>query len=282
LRLHFAINYTNKIDFDKIFENILYMPLNIVLQIYFMISQSHLFTYGKSIFRVAHSFRFEIYSTIGALKVFFKDIAGVVFNLNFSEIFFLTNFRNVILTYCLFFKTTLFLIFGERTNFFFLSFYSLQLKNHNYLINFKLENFNNLFLTNYFSNQTNTFRNLLANEEASTNIRYLRFSNPSFKYDYKSGDYFPKLYKEIYTQLFSTYSDLFSISKSTPWFVSEKYKEILDLNFSPFVNNAFNILHRNTRFSHLNETFCYSSTDGFYNFFFKLSLDVNLETSGLK
>ena len=38
----------------------------------------------------------------------------------------------------------------------------------------------------------------------------------SFKYDFKSGDYFPKLYKEIYTYLFSTILDTTSALRTSP------------------------------------------------------------------
>jgi len=49
---------------------------------------------------------------------------------------------------------------------------------------------------------------LFENEESSDNIRYRRFDNPIFKYDYKSGDYYPKLYKEVYPYLFTSTIDL--------------------------------------------------------------------------
>jgi len=46
--------------------------------------------------------------------------------------------------------------------------------------------------------------------------RYYRFSDPIFKYDYKSGDYFPKLYKEIYQHLFTTILNLTGGLKTSP------------------------------------------------------------------
>ena len=51
---------------------------------------------------------------------------------------------------------------------------------------------------------------LLNNEELSSNSRFLRFDNPIFKYDYKSGDYFPKLYKDVYSFLIPSILDLTS------------------------------------------------------------------------
>jgi len=51
---------------------------------------------------------------------------------------------------------------------------------------------------------------LFNNEELSNNTRFVRFNNPVFKYDYKSGDYFPKLYKDLYFFLIPSIVDLTS------------------------------------------------------------------------
>jgi len=62
--------------------------------------------------------------------------------------------------------------------------------------------------SHYFTNNDNTTKNLFANEEIFSNYRYHRFDNFLLKYDYKSGDYFPKLYKEVYTYLFTSAIDV--------------------------------------------------------------------------
>jgi hypothetical protein len=78
-------------------------------------------------------------------------------------------------------------------------------------------NFNNLnYTSNYFSNNSNIFLNKYSNEETSDSSRYLKFYNPVFKYDFKSGDYFPKLYKEIYTYLFLTMTEASSSLRNAP------------------------------------------------------------------
>jgi len=70
--------------------------------------------------------------------------------------------------------------------------------------------------SNYFNNLSTGFQNKYNSEELSINVRYQRFNNPLFKYDFKSGDYFPKLYKEIYTYLFSTILETTSDIRTSP------------------------------------------------------------------
>lgn len=99
------------------------------------------------------------------------------------------------------------LIFNYQTIFLFNYFYEFNFKNAKLItanIPFQLN-----FFSLYFSTLDAKTQFLLNNEETSTNSsRYHKFDNPIFKYDYKSGDYFPKLYKEVYTFLFSTLIDL--------------------------------------------------------------------------
>jgi hypothetical protein len=68
--------------------------------------------------------------------------------------------------------------------------------------------FNNVFASKFFSNINFRNNNLYNNEELSIASRYHRFDNPVFKYDYKSGDYYPKLYKELYSFLFTSSIEL--------------------------------------------------------------------------
>ena len=68
--------------------------------------------------------------------------------------------------------------------------------------------FDNLsYKSQYLTNSSLSFLNKYSNEETSETFRYLKFYNPVFKYDFKSGDYFPKLYKEVYGYLFLTMSE---------------------------------------------------------------------------
>jgi hypothetical protein len=71
--------------------------------------------------------------------------------------------------------------------------------------------------SNFFNNTDLNFNLKYSNEETSDSSRYLKFYNPVFKYDYKSGDYFPKSYKEVfYGYLFTTIGDLTSSVRTAP------------------------------------------------------------------
>jgi hypothetical protein len=52
-------------------------------------------------------------------------------------------------------------------------------------------------------------------EENSEKSKHLKFNDPIFKYDFKSGDYFPNINKELYSYLFSTILDTTSALKTT-------------------------------------------------------------------
>jgi hypothetical protein len=67
-----------------------------------------------------------------------------------------------------------------------------------------------IFVSEKFSENDQKNSALLGQEELSETSRHLRFTNPVFKYDYKSGDYFPKLYKEAYPFLVPSILDLTS------------------------------------------------------------------------
>jgi hypothetical protein len=73
--------------------------------------------------------------------------------------------------------------------------------------------YSSLYFLNIHSKEQFKFGN---EESQSVSTRYHKFDNPIFKYDYKSGDYFPKLYKEIYTYLFSSSLDITSGLRSAP------------------------------------------------------------------
>jgi len=104
------------------------------------------------------------------------------------------------------------------------------------------------------------------NEELSDDFRYWRFSNPIFRYDYKSGDYLPKTYKEIYTYLFTSVAELSGGLRSAPWFTSDKYAELFDLNFVNYLDKNSNSASPNSQLS-VNFNNRINNTDSFYNFF---------------
>jgi hypothetical protein len=103
-------------------------------------------------------------------------------------------------------------IFIIISNYFFLSFKLL-------LNNVSFFNQTNTFIefnTNYLNELNNKEKLLLQNEENNLFSRNLKFNSPVFKYDYKSGDYFPKLYKEVYAHMYSSILDLTSGLRTSP------------------------------------------------------------------
>lgn len=47
-----------------------------------------------------------------------------------------------------------------------------------------------------------------SNEEISSNFRYQRFCNPVFRYEYKTGNYFPKNEIKLFPGLLTTASEI--------------------------------------------------------------------------
>ena len=131
----------------------------------------------------------------------------------------------------------------------------------------------NNYFSNYFNNNNPDFNFKYANEELSENFRYQRFTNPVFKYDYKSGDYFPKLNKEVYSYLYSTILNLTSGLRASPWFFSNNYSEVFGTNFLNYLNNVTNQSTLKNFSIHSWNTNKFNHTDGFFNFFQILSQD---------
>ena len=189
----------------------------------------------------------------------------IFFNLFFFNLFF---YFFDFLSY--FIKSFVLVLFSNQTNFIFNNVYSLFfLKNNNFhFINSK---FNNKYSSDYFNNTPSSFITKYTNEETSNTSRYLRFYNPVFKYDFKSGDYFPKIYKEMYTYLFMSRADALGSLRNAPWFLSSKYVEYFDKNFSNYVENINNVLKFNNFTIHKWEEKRFTHPDAFYNFFDFLS-----------
>jgi heme/copper-type cytochrome/quinol oxidase subunit 1 len=125
-----------------------------------------------------------------------------------------------------------------------------------------------VYNSEYFANMTLLELLKHSKMEFSSETRNQRFSNPVFKYDYKAGNYFPKLYKEIYTFLFSTFSDLTNALRPSPWFLALTFNDDFFSNFNLFHDEC------DKRFISQQKRIwtksLFSATDGFYNFFFTL------------
>jgi len=75
------------------------------------------------------------------------------------------------------------------------------------VLNYKSENTNYSTFNDYFIN---------FNFEIDKFYRFQKFTNPVFKYDYKAGDYFPKINKELYTYLFTTIANITNSIRTSP------------------------------------------------------------------
>lgn len=113
------------------------------------------------------------------------------------------------------FKTFVLIIFSTKTNFIFNYFYNFLFFKNNFSLFFINQTKQN-YSSDYFNNTPISFINKYSNEETSNLSRYLKFYNPVFKYDFKSGDYFPKIYKETYTYLFMTRADALGSLRNAP------------------------------------------------------------------
>jgi hypothetical protein len=107
------------------------------------------------------------------------------------------------------------IFFSNKTNNLFLFFYNFNLIENSNILNINTSKTTN-YTSNFFADISSSFSTKYFNEENHNNARYLRFYNPVFKYDYKSGDYFPKLYKQVYSYLFTSINDLTNSVRTAP------------------------------------------------------------------
>jgi hypothetical protein len=148
---------------------------------------------------------YEFFFFLQYLEIYYKS------SLKHSTTF---SFENLSQLHIILPKAANTIIFSSSTNFFFNAIYEYILTvNTNFFNNINISS--NLYLSNYFSDTDEILLNKLTHQELSEIYRFNRFSNPIFKYDYKAGDYFPKLYKEVYTYLFPTIGDLTSGLRTT-------------------------------------------------------------------
>ncbi len=165
--------------------------------------------------------------------------------------------------------------FNLNTSFFFISIYNFKIFFFNYYFNknfnAKLNLINELnFNSNYFTNLDLKYTNLVKNEENLNSSRHVKFNNPVFKYDYKSGDYFPKLYKEVYSHLYSSILNLTGGLRTSPWFFSNNLNDVIINNFNEFLSS----LNKKTSFGYSSVTNKFNNADAFNNFFFLMNGDL--------
>jgi heme/copper-type cytochrome/quinol oxidase subunit 1 len=197
------------------------------------------------------------------LYSFFNFVHSFLFEISNNFLSFFNNF----------FSLSLLILFSNKTNFIFSFIYNFNFYNYFRISDNTISSLNYSYKSNYFNNSSLSFSNTYTNEENSNTQRYLRFYNPIFKYDYKSGDYFPKFYKEVYTSLFTTIAELTSSIRTAPWFISDKYMEAFNTNFSIFSDNVINVNNFNKINFHSWSGSRFTNTDAFYNFFYTLSND---------
>ena len=228
-------------------------------------------TDSVSFYNFLKDFFFNFYSITFHNFSFFSFFYGLY---NFFHFFFFNLFYFIFSFFSISFFNFSYIFFSNQTyspfmwiyNFylsFYSNFYSTNLSNNSFL-NYK---------SNYFSNTSFSFLNKYSNEETSENFRYLKFYNPVFKYDFKSGDYFPKLYKEAYSYLFLSMSEAVGSLRSAPWFLSPKYFEYFNTNFSNFFDNMTNSKAFSNVILHSWNTSRFNHTDAFYNFFYVFTSD---------
>lgn len=207
------------------------------------------------------SFDFLIY-----LNSFWKNLFSF-FNFFFFNV--TTLFKSIIFNFC---NILTILFYNDETYLFFKYLYECSNASSINVLNQKNLNtfLNNNFNSKYFSKIDAEFQFLFSNEELFSNSRYHRFDNPLFKYDYKSGDYYPKLYKEVYSHLITSFIELTGGIRQSSWFFSNAYTELLNDSFSIFKSNMQ--LKNSTQVWALSR---FSNLDIFYNFFSSLSV-VNL------
>ena len=285
--------------FLNYYSNLIYKPIinNNDFQFYknLILKRNNLLTAETAQFS---KFNFNSY------YIYIYTYIQLIYNLPFYILTFIINIFNFKELSILFFNFNNFLITWfipiiVDDNFFFIfwnNFYTFLLINFNLtnnfnflnnmfliIFNFNLFNFNlifNLFNLNqfaYLSRDPIKFKSMkvrdadtsenfkFLHEENYNNFKYQKFDNPIFKYDYKAGDYFPKLYKEVYNHLFSSIIDLTGGLKQAPWFISNLYSELVQLDFNFFISSftSFNQLNK-LNFIKISNTYPY------YNFFFNL------------
>lgn len=94
------------------------------------------------------------------------------------------------------------IFFGLSTSTIFQFFYFLNLQG---FIGATTINSPTLLYNTESLNADKAFENIsYSHFETNTNNRFLEAHNPIFKYDYKTGDFFPKQYKVLHNHMYTT------------------------------------------------------------------------------
>jgi len=252
-----------------------YAPILFKDNIFYYFYKNLNFFYKKNFYYDFNVFFFNFFSFFS--KTYFNFSSDFkLSNLIFDKFIFISlTFNNLFFYFFDFFsqllKTFVLIIFSNKTNFFFSYLYDFLFFKKNYFSFFSNDYSVQKYSSNYFNNTSLSFINKYTNEETSETSRYLRFYNPVFKYDFKSGDYFPKIYKEVYTYLFMSRADALGSLRNAPWFLSSKYVEYFDKNFSNYFESISNSIKFNNFTIHKWEEKRFTHPDAFYNFFNFLS-----------
>ena len=202
---------------------------------------------------ISHYFTF--YWTWSFLWITFNEYVYEVLNILFcfTQLITLFNFVELI----------------ARLNFFFES--SVWTNSFSYTTLLNSESLVSTNSNQSFSSLPITDKVTTSNEEISSNVRYQKFSNPVFRYDFKTGNYFPTTEIEFYPGLMTTASEITGGLRMSSWFFSVRFLELFNESFS----NYLDLFSVPSVLSPEIPTAYVSSTYGFFNFFYLLSDSTN-------
>ena len=106
--------------------------------------------------------------------------------------------------------------------------------------NINLEN-SIFFSSNFFFEQNMSFFSKFFFQENLNNNRFNKYDNVIFKYDYKSGNYFPPITLDLYPNLITSMMDITSSARKAEWIYSFKFTELLEKHYSILTNISGNL-----------------------------------------
>jgi len=252
-------NFENLISiFDNIYNFIIiwYIPLFLNDNLFFhLIKKLYYYFY----FFNQNSYIFYLMNSIYAIFVFFGKFFSSfffcffnIFNYLFMTIFSIFTMSNLKFLYLNFIEIFFYSIPIISLKFWFNTFSTtfdsissyFNRNNNNNILNFNTDLFNN-----YNFNEISKY----SNNEISNSRRYIQYDNPIFKYDYKSGDYFPKINKILYTNLLNSAHYITGSIKQSNWYFSENF-------LSELINNSKNIIDKFSLSKNINIFKNYTST----------------------
>ena len=133
-----------------------------------------------------------------------------------------------------FFDTIYMIFFGLSTSTIFQFFYFLNLRE---FIGVTTISSPTLLYNTESLNADKAFENIsYSHFEANTNNRFLEAHNPIFKYDYKTGDFFPKQYKVLHNHMYTTMLHL-SGTQHSLWFFADSFKEVFSAPLTQYLTD---------------------------------------------